>query len=252
MSTHAIGSKISIQELIDAVVVSQDATALNYLIQQVGGANELNIWLNSQGYYSTKMSANLGVNDSGDITGVATSAYDLTNLLNQLAQDKLVNEKVSAALKEAVLKTPVSTKFPTDLTGVTRRYEMTTPDQVGTMHHYAAILEMNGKSVIVVVLGAPGQGEAGNANVAAIVKTLAELDLGQSTANESSSSSSDSSSTSSSSGPELPTQAELNNPNVEPAPVFDYFDDDGDGVLDSTPRQGRWYWDTNRGTWLYY
>ena len=252
MSTHAIGSKISIQELIDAVVVSQDATALNYLIQQVGGANELNIWLNSQGYYSTKMSANLGVNDSGDITGVATSAYDLTNLLNQLAQDKLVNEKVSAAIKEAVLKTPVSTKFPADLTTVTRRYEMTTPDQAGSMHHYAAILEMNGKSVIVVVLGATGQGEAGNANVAKIVKTLAEFDLGHARANESSSSSSDSSSTSSSSGPELPTQAELNNPNVEPAPVFDYFDDDGDGVLDSTPRQGRWYWDTTRGTWLYY
>ncbi len=59
----------------------------------VGGANELNIWLNSQGYYSTK-TANLGMTQ--DITGVATSVYDLTNLLNQLAQDKLVNEKVGA------------------------------------------------------------------------------------------------------------------------------------------------------------
>lgn len=252
MATHAIGSKITIQELIDAVVVAQDATAMNYLIQQVGGANELNLWLNSQGYYSTKISANLALNEAGDITGVTTSAYDLANLLNQLAQDKLVNDKVSAALKEAVLKTPVSTKFPTDLKDATRRYEMTTPDQVGSMHHYAAIIEMNGKSVIVVVLGAPGDGETANTNVASIVKTLVEFAQGQTNATESSASSSESSAASNSSTPELPSQSELNNPNVEPAPVFDYFDDDGDGVLDSTPRQGRWYWDTNRGTWLYY
>ena len=129
---------------------------------------------------------------------------------------------------------------------------MTTPDQVGSMHHYAAIIEMNGKSVIVVVLGAPGDGETANTNVASIVKTLVEFAQGQTNATESSASSSESSAASNSSTPELPSQSELNNPNVEPAPVFDYFDDDGDGVLDSTPRQGRWYWDTNRGTWLYY
>ncbi len=124
MPTHAIGSKISIQELIDAVVTK--TLALNYFLI-IGGANELNIWLNSQGYYSTKMSANLGVNDL-----VISQAWQQVPMiwLTCLITIKIsCNEKVSAVLKEAVLKRQCL-PLPADLTTVTRRYEMT-PDQAG-------------------------------------------------------------------------------------------------------------------------
>lgn len=146
--------KYTIQSLIDLVIQQADASAMNHLIQVVGGVNEFNYWLNGSGYFATRMSAPLAVENQVDITGATTSASDISQLLTKLAHNKLISEDLDKAFKEALLQSPMSEKFPNDHSQVKRRFELLTKDSTVHAQHYAGIIETEKDPIILVLLSA--------------------------------------------------------------------------------------------------
>lgn len=144
--------KYTIQSLIDLVIQQADASAMNHLVQVVGGVNEFNYWLNGSGYFSTRMSAPLAVENQVDITGATTSASDISQLLTKLAHNKLISEDLDKAFKEALLQSPMSEKFPNENAHVKRRFELLTKDTTVHAQHYAGIIETDKDPIILVLL----------------------------------------------------------------------------------------------------
>lgn len=160
-------------QLLEYVVRERDVTAMNHLIQETGGLNEFNLWLNESGYFSTRLTAPLSYNENDLISGALTSAQDLGNLLNALANNSLVNETTDETIKEMLLQSPFSDKYPEGLEGVVTRYELMSSDSNASRQYYAGVLEMEETSYIVVTLVA----NATNAEevVPAIATTIKEL-----------------------------------------------------------------------------
>lgn len=239
----AAGEKVAVEVLLADVVMQNDMTALNHLIDKVGGVNDLNTWLNESGYYATKIMQNLSLSAQGDLQGAQTSAYDVARLLSALAQGKLVSAEASEEMRKLYSNTPLSVKFPATWTAIKRRTELTSPDTVGQYNYYSAILDGEEKQFVVVILPPKGTAsEAASAELATHVQGIVTASQGE----------------------ELPA-AQVNvvseqpaataapaDPNVQPPPVYDHFDDDGDGQLDPNPRLGRWYFDTAKNRWFYY
>lgn len=262
----AAGEKTSVEALLSEIVMQNDMTALNHLLDKVGGTNDFNTWLNESGYYATKVLQNLTLSAQGDLQGAQTSAYDIARLLSALAQGKLVNPQVSEDMRKLYSVTPLSAKFPATWTAIKRRTEMTSPDTVGQYNYYSAILDGEAKQFIVVIL--PPQGtasEAASTALAGYVEGIVAASQGEvlpaaevATSAESTSAEAQVNVVSEQAAPaapaapapEVPVPAA--DPNVQPPPVYDHFDDDGDGQLDPTPRLGRWYFDTAQNKWLYY
>lgn len=173
VATTEVDATYTYEQLLEYVVRERDLSAMNHLIQETGGLNEFNLWLNESGYFSTRLTAPLSYNDEGVISGAMTSAQDLGNLLDALANDSLVNETSDATIKEMLLQSPFSDKYPEDLAGVVTRYELMSADDNPSRQYYAGVLEMEETSYIVVMLVA----NATNAEevVPAIATTIEEL-----------------------------------------------------------------------------
>lgn len=139
-------------QLLEYVVRERDLSAINHLIQETGGLNEFNLWLNESGYFATRLTAPLSYNEEGLITGAMTSAQDIGNLLNALANDSLVNETSDATIKEMLLQSPFSDKYPESITGVETRFELMSADDNPSRQYYTGILKMEDTSYIVVIL----------------------------------------------------------------------------------------------------
>ncbi|MCW6652413.1 class A beta-lactamase-related serine hydrolase [Aerococcaceae bacterium NML210727] len=152
MAQLAAGDVVTVDQLIIAAVQRQDVTALNHLIQAVGGPNEFNSWLKQQDYFATEVTSLLQTTASGGVQGAKTNALDLTKLLTALSKDQLVSAEMDAKFKEMLLQTPVSEKYPSTLAGITRRFEITSADTDVSQQHYAAIFEAGDKVYVAVIL----------------------------------------------------------------------------------------------------
>ncbi|MBF6626769.1 serine hydrolase [Aerococcaceae bacterium zg-BR9] len=139
----------TVEELMHAVI-QQDVTAMNHLIQETGGPNAFNLWLSEHHYFSTKVTSLLNKDENGHISGAVTSTQDVLTLLNLFAENKLVSETLDAKLKEWILQTPVTTKYPEKVDGVTRRYEIASSDADGNTQSYSAIVETEEGQFIIV------------------------------------------------------------------------------------------------------
>ena len=146
-------SEYSVESLVRLVVQQQDVTAMNHLIQATGGPNDFNLWLNESNYFGTKVTNKLASDETGSIQGAVTNVKDIVLLLEKLAQDQLINETTDQQLKEALLQTPISRKYPEEnLTDVRRRYEITSVDDNSKQQYYSAILEGEDKTYVLVIL----------------------------------------------------------------------------------------------------
>ncbi|MDO4432398.1 MAG: serine hydrolase [Aerococcaceae bacterium] len=141
----------TVQELVNAVIQAQDVTAMNHLIQAVGGPNAFNQWLKQKDYFATELVGQLDVTEQGSITGANTNVQDIAKVLVALDRNTLVSQTADAQLKEALLQSSLTEKFPATA-AVARRYELATLDTDTKHQHYAAIYETEGKHYIVVVL----------------------------------------------------------------------------------------------------
>lgn len=146
-----VDTEVSVEALIVRVIQHQDVTAMNHLIKVIGGADSFNMWLKEHHYFSTMVTATLSV-ESGNMTGAKTSAQDLTKLLTLLSQNKLISPTQDIAFKQALLQTPFTDKYPNNLSVVTNRFEIATPDVNAMQQHYAGILAVGEKSYVIVVL----------------------------------------------------------------------------------------------------
>lgn len=143
----------SVESLLRLVIQQQDVTAMNHLIQATGGPNDFNLWLNESNYFGTKVTNKLASAESGSIQGAVTNVKDIVLLLEHLAQNKLINETADQQLKEALLQTPISRKYPEEnLPDIRRRYEITSTDENNKQQYYSAILEAEEKTYVVVIL----------------------------------------------------------------------------------------------------
>lgn len=140
------------EQLLEYVIRERDLSAMNHLIQETGGLNEFNLWLNESGYFSTRLTSPLSYNEEGIISGAMTSAQDVGNLLDALAMDSLVNETSDASIKEMLLQSPFSDKYPEGLESVVTRFELMSADDNSARQYYSGVIEMEETSYIVVML----------------------------------------------------------------------------------------------------
>lgn len=251
MSQLAEGTSVTIKQLVDAVISRNDLTAANHLIQETGGVNEFNIWLDTQDYIATLIEEKIGFDEAGNVTGAKTSAYDVALLLSRLANNDLISDTTDAELKTALLNTPVTTKFPEGLTAVRKRYEIPSDNDRGTAQHYAGLIETDTENYVVVVFSQDTEDVAArNVAISNIVKGI--FDNGFKLENPVEETVVETTTIETTVFIET-TQAynPIHDPNVQPAETWDNFDDDGDGV-NETYRAGRWYFDYNDNTWKYY
>lgn len=152
VATTEVDATYTYAQLLEYVVRERDLSAMNHLIQETGGLNEFNLWLNESGYFSTRLTSPLAYNDEGLITGAMTSAQDVGNLLDALANDSLVNETSDATIKEMLLQSPFSDKYPEGLEGVVTRFELMSADDNPSRQYYSGVIEMEETSYVVVML----------------------------------------------------------------------------------------------------
>lgn len=141
---------MTVEELALLTIQERDLTAMNHLIQETGGLNEFNLWLNESGYFATRMNAPLGYDDNAQTTGAMTNSQDIGNLLGKLAQNELVDETNDGLFKEMLLQSPMTEKYPAGLEYVTRRYEMLSADDNPNNQYYTAILETEDTAYVVI------------------------------------------------------------------------------------------------------
>lgn len=144
------GIEYTVEELVN-LVVAQDVTAMNHLIQATGGPNAFNLWLTEQTYFDTKVNELLGTDAEGHLSGTTTSVQDVMNLLAAITSNELFSEELTDQLKTALLQTPITEKYPTTLEVVKRRFEIASDDADSTSQAYAAILEAEDKDYVVVI-----------------------------------------------------------------------------------------------------
>lgn len=153
VATAEEGTEFTIQELLSAVVEANDVSAMNHLIQETGGPNAFNLWLNESNYFSTRVTQMLTMQESGQVTGAVTSAQDIAQLLNKLAHNELVSEEADATIKELLLNTPVTAKYPEgQIAGYQTRYEIASADTNTAQQNYAGIIELEDTYYITVIL----------------------------------------------------------------------------------------------------
>lgn len=148
------GTEYLLTDLINLMIQSNDVTAMNHLINEVGGANEFNLWLNESNYFATKVTKKLSYTDEDTIDGAVTNAQDLGRLMEALAKDDLVSKDMDAQIKELLMSTPRTEKFiQAENSNVTDRYEITTADTNPSAQHYTGIVETDlGKYVIAILV----------------------------------------------------------------------------------------------------
>lgn len=143
----------TIDELIRLIVQENDISAINHLIQATGGPNAFNTWLNESNYFATNINQQLAVSSSGAITGVVTSVQDLNGLLTKLANNQLVSAETDALIKEYLLQTPMTDKYPSvGISAVERRFEIASSDANSQQQYYASIIETANTSYIAVFM----------------------------------------------------------------------------------------------------
>ena len=147
-------SEQTVGSLLTAMVESNDVTAMNHLIQSLGGPNKFNAWLNDHHYFATKVNNLLAVDDtSGAVTGAATDVQDLGRLLEQLAQDQLVSSSSDSAIKDLLVKSPMTNKYPASgIESVSRRFEVASNDDNQNQQYYAGILETETANYVVIFM----------------------------------------------------------------------------------------------------
>jgi beta-lactamase class A len=106
-----VGSKISVREAIELMIVISDNTATNLLINAVGGKDKLNHDFSSWGLCQTKIN-----NWLGDFTGTnKTSPYDLVYLLGRLDRGELLKPESWKLMLATMEKTKTRTLLPPGL-----------------------------------------------------------------------------------------------------------------------------------------
>lgn len=153
VATAEEGAEFTIQELLAAVVESNDASAMNHLIQETGGPNSFNLWLNESNYFSTRVTQMLTTQESGQVVGAVTSAQDIAQLLDKLANNELVSPELDATFKVLLLNTPITEKYPAEqIDGYQTRYEIASADSNSAQQNYSGIIELEDTNYIVVIL----------------------------------------------------------------------------------------------------
>ena len=126
---------------------------MNHLIQEVGGPNEFNVWLNENSYFSTRVNNLLSISETGEVAGALTNVQDLGQLLTKLSNDELVSEDASTDIKERLLQSPFTAKYPeSGIEEVVSRYEIASTDDNAEQQYYSAILETEETDYIVIMM----------------------------------------------------------------------------------------------------
>lgn len=153
IATATEGTEYQMQNLVNLTIQNNDASAMNHVIQELGGANEFNLWLNESSYFATKMTKKLGYTEDGHLEGAVTSAQDLGRLMEALAKDDLVSKELDVAIKESLVNTPITEKFlQTEENAILNRYEITTDDADATAQYYAGVLETEAGKYVIALL----------------------------------------------------------------------------------------------------
>ncbi len=167
-------AEYTVEELLDLMIQDQDLTAMNHLIQEVGGPNQFNIWLNEHNYFSTRVNNLLSLSPDGQVAGAMTNVQDLGQLLQLLSNDELVSSEASEMIKEKLLQSPETAKYPSEgIEGVERRYELASSDDNAQQQYYSGILESEDGNHIIIMM-ANSYDEAENI-VAKIQSALADI-----------------------------------------------------------------------------
>lgn len=143
----------TVDELIRLVVQENDISAINHLIQATGGPNAFNTWLNESNYFATNINQQLAVSSSGAITGAVTSVQDLNGLLTKLANNQLVSADADGLIKDYLLQTPMTDKYPSvGISAVERRFEIASSDANSQQQYYASIIETANTSYVAIFM----------------------------------------------------------------------------------------------------
>lgn len=174
IATAGEGTEFIVNDYIIQVVHNRDVTAMNHLIDLGGGPNDFNLWLNESGFFATRITELLGLDDEFHISGAMTSAHDVANLLLSLSNLDLNGEELDEAFLTNLLDSPLTEKFPyNDLVNVIRRYEISSGDTNLNDQHYAGIIETENGNYIVAILS--NQFETAEPVVAGISQSIYEI-----------------------------------------------------------------------------
>lgn len=147
------GTEYLVSDLLTLMIQNNDLSAMNHLIQELGGANDFNLWLNESNYFATKVTKKLSYAEDDSIDGFVTSAQDVGRLMEALAKDDLVSKEIDGSLKELLKSTPQTEKFiQSDSLNVTNRYEITTVDSDPSSQYYTGIIETDQGQYVIAIL----------------------------------------------------------------------------------------------------
>lgn len=146
-------SEFTVNELMAEVINNGDASAMNHLIQVTGGPNAFNLWLNESNYFATKVTQLLAVQEDGQLVGAVTSAQDIAQFLEKLANNSLISEELDKEFKDLLLNSPLTNKYPPQsIEGYQSRYEIANSDTNAAKQYYSGIIELEDTSYVVVML----------------------------------------------------------------------------------------------------
>ncbi len=187
LSTVEPDTEYTVDELLDLMIQEQDLTAMNHLIQEVGGPNQFNIWLNEHNYFSTRVNNLLSLSPDGQVTGAMTNVQDLGQLLQQLSNNELVSAEASEMIKEKLLLSPETAKYPSEgIEGVERRFELVSSDENAQQQYYSAILESeNANHIIILMANSYDEAQTMTEKIQMALTDIMNLQLGNENSDES-------------------------------------------------------------------
>jgi beta-lactamase class A len=108
---RALGSKVTVAEAAELMIIVSDNTATNLLIDALGGKTKLNDEFASWGLTQTKIS-----NYLGDFEGTnKTSPYDLVYLLARVSRGDIISDASRAWMFKVMERTRIATLLPPGL-----------------------------------------------------------------------------------------------------------------------------------------
>lgn len=172
---NRVGEEITLYELFSSAIQHHDATAINHIIQTTGGPNDFNRWLKEKGYFSTKITQQLSLDDNGTIVGSATTAQDVSQLLTDLVDNSLLSQQNSEDYLTLLRSSPTTDKFPAeglhDLEIVSRS-ELVTSDTDSNQYYAGVIMTPHDTYVIVLLKEGDQESESSIEQIAHSIQSL--------------------------------------------------------------------------------
>lgn len=147
LNIYHVGETRSIGNLLNIMITESDNTATNILIDQLGGMNTINAYIQKHGYADTILQHKMMIANGGLVN--LTSVKDVGTLLFRIYRRECVGEKEDSLMEDMLLGQKDRECFPTAL-GDWKIAHKT--GEITGSYHDGGILHRDGEDLILVLM----------------------------------------------------------------------------------------------------